>query len=134
MKAIPFTDTMLNEQYRVFVLTKFIPSDFIRVFEGWYEKDMIGWTKLTHQDNKISFEFYGEGNPYKIKNPNLVGDKSFTLPYPKNLDQFICDCQRTSVDLQWRFDIVESMDRIVFMNQTEIEDYNKELLIKIDKE
>lgn len=134
MNAIPFIDTMLNEQYRVFVLTKFNQEDIIKIFDGWHDKDMIGWTKFTHQDSKISFEFYGEGNPYKIKNPSLVGDKSFTLPYPKNLDQFICDCQRTSVDLQWRFEIVESMERTVFMLQSEIEDYNKELLIKIDKE
>ncbi len=46
MKAIPFIDTMLNEQYRVFVLEEFKQENIKKMFEGWYEKDMIGWTKF----------------------------------------------------------------------------------------
>lgn len=133
MKAIQFINTMLDDSYRVFISQPFNQEDIIKNFNGWNDKDMVGWTKFTNYDDKISFEFYGEGNPYKIKNPKLVGDKSFTLPYPKNLDQFICDCQRCLVTLRWQEGIIDSMERIVFMDQSEIANYNKELLIKIDK-
>jgi len=133
MKVVSFINTMLDYEYRVFVLKEFTQEDILLKFQNWNEKDMIGWTKFFNHEDKVIFEFYGKGNPYKIKNPKLIGDKSFTLPYPKNLDQFICDCHRCFVDLQWREDIVEEMNRIIFMDQLEIENYNKELLIKIDK-
>ena len=134
MKVVPFINTMLDSGYRVFVLKKFSQENILQMFQNWHDKDMVGWTKFTNYDSKTSFEFYGEGNPYKIKNPKLIGDKSFTLPYPKNLDQFICDCHRCFVDLQWQEEIVDSMNRIVFMDQSEISQYNKELLIKLEKE
>ena len=133
MKAIPFINTMLDDQCRVFLLKPFKHEDIVYNFKEWSNKDMIGWTKYINYDSKASFEFYGEGNTYKIKNPELVGEKSFTLPYPKNLDQFICDCERCLVTLHWHEDIISSMNRIIFMDQSEIAEYNKELLIKIDK-
>ena len=133
MKAIPFINTMLDDQYRVFLLEPFNEQILQTYFDDWFAKDMVGWLKFTNRSNKVSFEFHGEGNHYKIKNPKLVGEKSFTLPYPKNLDQFICDCERCLVTLHWQEDIVTSMDRIVLMDQSEIAEYNKELLIKIDK-
>lgn len=134
MKAIEFINTMLNEQYRVFVLREFFQKDILDNFKGWHEKDMVGWNKFFHHDDKITFEFYGEGNAYKIKNPKLIGDKSFTLQYPKNLDQFICDCQRCYVTLHWQENVVDVMDRVMFMDQANICKYNKELLTKIEKE
>lgn len=134
MKVVPFINTMLDEQYRVYILEKFKHEDIIYNFKEWSSKDMIGWVKFITYDSNISFEFYGEGNPYKIKNPDLIGDKSFRLPYPKNLNEFIYDSQRCFVNLQWHEDIILSMNRIVFMNQSEIEDYNKNTLSKIDKE
>ena len=134
MIAVPFINTMLDDSYRVFVSQPFNQEDIIKNFNGWSDKDMIGWTKFTNHEDNVSFEFYGVGNPYKIKNPKLVGDKSFTLPYPKNLDQFICDCQRCSVTLHWQDDVVNSGNRIVLMDRSNICKYNTELLTKIDKE
>lgn len=133
MKAVPFINTMLNEEYRVYVLQPFNQNLITSNFNDWHSKDMVGWTKLTNFESSITIEFYGEGNPYKIKNPNLVGDKIMTFPYPKNLEEFICDCYKCSVDLHWNETIVDSMNRIYFMNQSEIEEYNIELLTKIEK-
>ncbi len=132
MITVPFINTMLDNGYRVFILREFFQKDILENFKGWSEKDMIGWTKFFNHNDKVTFEFYGKGNSYKIKNPKLI-EKSFTLPYPMNLDQFICDCHRCFVDLQWGEDIVEEMNRIVFMDQSNIHQYNKKLLTKIDK-
>lgn len=134
MKAIPFINTMLDDQYRVFILESFNHESIQKYFESWNNKDMISWNKFTTIESTISFEFYGEGNTYKIKNPRIVGNTVHSLPYPKNLEEFICDCQRCLVDLRWNSDIISTMNRVIFMEQSKIEAYNKELLIKIEKE
>lgn len=127
MKAVPFINTMLNEQYRVYVLQEFDHKILTDLFTGWKYKDMVGWGKLTDGDS-ITIEFHVDY--YKITTGN---SNSTSFPYPKNLDQFICDCHRCSVNLHWQESIVESMNRPYFIDQSKIEDYNKELLTKIDK-
>lgn len=133
MIAVPFINTMLNDRYRVFILQQFNIDILSLNFKDWHSKDMVKWTKFNNHETNVVIEFYGEGNPYKIKNPKLVGDKTITFPFPKTLDQFICDCHRCLVNLRWQDPIIDSMDRIYFIDQSKIEEYNTELLTKIGK-
>ena len=124
---------MLNDEYRVFILQSFHYEMIEGHFEDWNMKDMVGWHKFVNYDSKSSIEFYGHGNPYKIKNPDLVNGSELTLPYPNNLEDFICDCQRCLVNLNWNDPTISIMNRIHFMNQNEIGEYNTKLLQKIEK-
>lgn len=127
-----FIDTMLNNQYRDFVSQEFNHKEIEYCFQNWILKDMINWDKLSNYDSKITIEFYGHGNPYRIKNSKQVGGE-YNLPYPKTINDFISDCLRCSVDLSWNDNIVQSMNRTVFMKQSDIKDYNKNLLTSIEK-
>lgn len=133
MKAVPFIDTMLNEEYRVFISKEFIHTEIESLFANWKLKDMVGWHKLVSYDTNITIEFYGYGNPYKIKNPDLANGKEYTLPYPYNINQFICDCHRCFVDLEWNDSIISTMNRTYFMRQSELEEYNNKILEQIEK-
>lgn len=133
MKSIPFIKTMLNEEYRLFISQTFYHEIIPEKFQDWQMKDMIGWNKLINYNSNATIEFYGHGNPYKIKNPDLVNGSELTIPYPNTIDDFICDCERSLVNLNWNDSVISSMNRIFFMKQTEIEKYNIELLTKIEK-
>ena len=124
---------MLNQEYRVYILQPFYLEMIEENFENWIMKDMVGWHKFVNHSTKATIEFYGHGNPYKIKNPDLVTGNEFTFPYPNNLDEFICDCERCSVNLLWNNIVISTMSRAFFMNQSEIENYNKKLLEQIEK-
>jgi|SRR5690242_12779705 len=134
LKAHPFIDTMLNEEYRVFVQQPFTVELFLNSFYGWSGKDLAGWQKYTSVYDKTTIEFFGEKVTYKINNPKLVGDKIFSFPYPKNLDQFICDCQRCLVDLRWNDALTLPLDMKYYMKQDELKKYFDDLLIKLEKE
>lgn len=129
MKAVPFISTMLNDEYRNLVSGEFDQKKINQLFSNWYYKDMVTWEIIkNHIDNTI-LEFYGDGNKYKIKRD---GETS-TLPYPKTINEFICDCNRCEVKLEWNNEITSNKNRIIFMNQDEIEKYNIELLTTIEK-
>lgn len=134
MKAVPFINTMLNIQYRVYILETFYHELIEEKFDKWKMKDMVGWHKFVNYDTNITIEFYGHGNPYKIKNPDQVNGSVLTLPYPNSVDDFICDCQRSSVPLYWNQTVIDSSEnRIHFMDQKEIKNNITELLTKIEK-
>lgn len=134
MIAVPFINTMLNDKYRVFVLSEFTHMEIERFFKDWMLKDMVGWNKMVNYNTDVTIEFYGHGNPYKIKNPKLLnGSSEVTLPYPYNIDEFICDCKRCSVDLEWSDSTISTMNRAYFMEQSELEEYNNKILKQIDK-
>lgn len=133
IKAVPFIDTLLNEEYRKFINQFFTVELFSNSFKGWKTFDEGSVAKFISSSDKSTIEFFGEGVPYKITNPKLVGDKTFLLPYPKNLDQFICDCERCSVDLHWNSAIVGKFERKCLMKQSELQIYYTNLLDKLGK-
>ena len=137
MIAVPFINTMLNEEYRVFISQEFNHTKLIDLFSGWKYKDMVGWGKLTKiMDVREGWGIIIDFHPdyYKISNQiKHSNNNPQSFPYPQNLDQFICDCHRCLVNLYWQDSIVDSMNRIYFMDQSKIEEYNTELLTKIEK-
>lgn len=134
MKAIPFIYTMLNEEYRILVNKKFNHLELESLFNNFKLKDMVGWHKVVDYNTNVQILFYGHDNPYKIKNPNLISSRDgFWLPYPQNIDNFICDCQRCLIDLSWNETLITIDNRIHFMKQSEIGEYVKNLLNKIEK-
>lgn len=129
MKVIPFINTILSNRYRVFMLENFNPDKIKNLFEGWEIKNMVGWYKMSSFTDKSIIEFYGEGGLYCIKTPT----NTYNLPYPNNLDDFICDCSRCSVSLTWKRDILHNFNRNEIMDINKIEEYNNNLLRKIGK-
>lgn len=133
-KAIPFIDTMLNEEYRIFLTQAFTVDVFLYTVKGWTTYDQSPYfAKYTNSFDKSTIEFFGHATPYKITNPKLVGDKTFMFPFPKNLDQFVCDCERCFVDLHWNESVENIIDKKYMMKQTEIQAYYELLLTKIEK-
>lgn len=120
---------MLNQKYRVFISQPFTHHSIETFFIDWKVKDMVGWHKVTNYNSKAVIEFYGLGNPYNIK----INTYSYTIPYPITLDDFVSDCKRCGVELEWDQSIYEQMNRIYFLEQKGIENYNTKLLTTIEK-
>jgi hypothetical protein len=128
MIANPFIRTMLNEEYRSFLLTSFNPQLIPEYFQGWDSIDMGGWCKITTVG--VELEFKTSTNQYKIK----FGGNIYLLPIPKNLDDFICDCNRCSVNLIWNFNIVQRFGKKCLNDRDNIQGDIESLLKKIDKD
>lgn len=133
IKATPFIDTMLNEEYRVFISQQFNINLFTDHVKGWRTYDEGTHAKYVNSHDKSTIEFFGNDAPYKITNPKLVGDKTFMFPFPKNLDQFICDCERCLVDLHWNESVTSKFDLKHLMKQADLPNYYEQLLIKLNK-
>lgn len=134
--ASPLIDTMLNEEYRVFVQQPFDVDVFINSFYGWKtysEESIYTGAKFSNIYDKSTIEFFGGKSPYKITNPKLVGDKTFLFPFPNNLDNFICDCTRCFVDLHWNDEVLRIYDRKHLLKQSELPQFFENLLIKLEK-
>ena len=103
----------------------------ILLFEKWNQVNMGNYEKLTYGNYTI--KYYGNDLPYEITNNNLIGQKTFQLPCPKNIDQFISDCERCDVDLFWTQNIIDQYDLKYLMTTKEFKEYINNLLIKINK-
>jgi hypothetical protein len=142
-KALPFIESTGRDEYKEVLsqpfqigmigLVDFKVLDHIEpLFKNWRGKNMVSWTKFEN-DNKVVVEFYGNKAPYKIINPKLVLRKDFTFPFPDNINQFICDCSRCNIDLQWNDYSLKLYDIKNMVIPEDFKFYINELLTKLGK-
>ena len=146
MIAVPYIETLGNFTFRIFLLKEFKFELLNSIFYDWNEIEMPYGKKYVNypieKRNDINIElpqsyiieFYSENLPYKIINPILKGQKSFIFPYPNNINEFICDCQRCFVHLQWENSIVNEFGLKNVFKQKELQNYTNRILKNINKE
>lgn len=120
---------MIEKNYRVFLLEEFDHKKIDNLFKDWLIKDMVGWHRMLNFTQEAVIEFYAKGEDYNIKLPT----KGYVLPYPNNLNDFISDCYRLSIDLSWSNKILSKFNRMALMDRGDIEKYNNDLLNIIGK-
>jgi len=131
IKVVPFIQTIGSEKFREFLTGPFqfesLHSDNLQIlFDGWRSKDMATWFKYTNDDN-IILEVYAE--EYIIKN----NSKSYTLPYPRTINDFINDMNRFGIQLYWNNWINENLEPKDFLHKDKIFDYYFNLLDALNK-
>ncbi|MFW5847813.1 MAG: hypothetical protein ACOCVF_02755 [bacterium] len=130
LKPIKFSNFLeSNEQYNE-KFDEWENFDSKVLFVGWIGKDMNKWYKFTN--NKYNIELFN--SYYVIHNrENIICDK-YVLPYPETLNDFISDCWRCGIKLQWRKDVLEKFSSYsVYLPKVEIIDYHKMILTKLGK-
>jgi hypothetical protein len=141
-KAVAFENSSKQEFYKEYLSQSFhyglIGSVGKRnidghqpIFSSWKGKDMGNWYLFTGNGYKLEFQSHGE--PYKIINTNQTFTQEFTLPYPRNLQDFISDCDRLNITLYWHEQMVlENINRMQHMTIVEeFVDYMRDIDIKV---
>jgi len=136
VKAVSYIDLeILSKEYKDFLLHKFelgnlFPDSVTPLyFLGWKGTQMFNWYKVINTFNRDwLFEIFP--NEYKIHVKNNI----YSFPFPRNLNDFISDCDRIGINLYWN---TEELDKIfdtkIYMPIKDIEIYYKDLLTKIGK-
>jgi len=130
IKVVPYIQTMGTERFNDFLSTPFnfnvLYSQHNRpCFDGWKFKDMMGWSKYTH--DKITLEVYPE--TYNI----IYKSKVYTLPLPKSINEFINDMCRFEIQLYWSDWVNENFEPRDYLKKDEIQNYYSLLLDKLGK-
>lgn len=110
-RALTFFESIHREEYHTFLSQPFKIgmvgfNRFERLdnteplFDGFRGSKMPSWITFKNDDG-VAIDFYTNGTPYKIVNSKSITNKDFTFPYPRNINDFICDCQRCGVTLHW---------------------------------
>jgi len=126
---------VLSKEYKDFLLQKFevgnlfyINEDVQQLFIEWSGKNMEGWYKVVNIYKDITFNFFSD--EYKI----FTKTKTGTFPFPRNLNDFISDCERMNIDLYWNIPYLDTLfPTKIYMKIDDMKQYYKELLTKIGK-
>lgn len=143
-KVLSFFDSTLREEYREFLnqpfhigmvgLINFKPyEETAPLFEGFRGKEMPSWIEYEN-DEGIIIEFYDGNMKYYISNPKLKSQKKFEFPFPKNLHEFICDCNRVALDLYWSSQALIETDVKNLLSVNDYKIYITDLLRRLGKE
>ena len=93
------------------------------LFDGWVGKSRTDWVEFKN-DIGTKIEFYSK--TYKIN--------GIELPYPQTLDNFITDCKRLNIDLEWRRDLIDQGMNIYHLVDGKVaEEFVIEMLTIMDK-
>jgi hypothetical protein len=134
IKVVSYIQTMGSEKLKTFLVLPFI-TDMIYpicnksteiLFSGWRGKDMGTWHKFTN-DDKIVLEFYAE--TYNIN----VRTKTYTMPIPKTINDFINDMDRFGIQLYWSEWMDNNFEPKEYLYKDEIQKYFGDLLKKMGK-
>lgn len=99
------------------------------LFLDWKGTDMNGWYRFVNPNNDAVLEFHND--EYKIKLRSGI----FKFPIPKNVNEFISDCNRVGLDLYWNPIKMNSLFEMkIYLEEKESKEYYKQLLTKIEKE
>lgn len=115
----PFKTSMLGR-----INTNHVDNSF---FMGWNGSSTNKITRYSKDDCVI--HFFGKHKPYEIK----LNNHTFVLPYPQNLDEFICDCKRCNIDLRWNVSIFDDLDPALILSIQDYQNYITDILRKLDK-
>jgi hypothetical protein len=137
-KAVPYIRTRGSERFKDFLAIPFsidmlcpispainVPSNEI-LFTGWKGKEMIGWWKFTNDDKNV-LELYPES--YKI----LIKTKTYTLPIPKTLNDFVNDMERVGIPLYWSEWVERNFEPKDYLDKNDIYKYHANLLKSMGK-
>ena len=135
IKVVPFIETIGSEKFHEFLTRPFqfelLYSDNQQIlFDGWRSKDMATWYKYTNDDNFI-LEVYAE--TYVIKTEMNVQSKTYTLPHPRTINDFINDMNRFGIQLYWNNWVNENLEPKDFLHKDKIFDYYFNLLDTLNK-
>jgi hypothetical protein len=97
------------------------------IFDGWLGKDISTWIRFKNEENVV-LEFYAEN--YKIN----VKSKTYVLPLPKTINDFINDMERLEVSLYWNQWMEDNFEPKDYLHVDDIPKYFNNLLIKMKKE
>lgn len=119
-----------NEQYNE-KLDEWKERDEQVLFDGWVGKDMNKWFKFTNNKHRIElFNTY-----YVIYSEDSIINDKYELPYPETLNDFISDCWRCKVQLQWRDNVLDRFSSYkICLPKVEIIDYHRMILTKLGKD
>jgi hypothetical protein len=131
IKVAPYIQTLRTEEFKMFLSLPFNfntlnPQNELTLFDCWRSKDMVNWHKYTN-DDKIVLEVYAES--YNI----IVKSKTYTLPTPITINDFIGDMNRFNIQLYWTNWIDENFEPKDYLCKDEIRMYYFNLLNKLDK-
>jgi hypothetical protein len=107
MKAIPFLQFYQNEpkaslrdNYLAIVSQPFVKEMIVELFEG-FTFNLCDYFCMDKKGQKIRFE------DFKIE---FYSTKfSYLFPMPKTLNDFISDCQRAGIDLEFKEEITSKL-------------------------
>jgi hypothetical protein len=131
IKVAPYIQTIRTEEFKKFLSLPFNfntlnPQNELTLFDCWRCKDMVNWHKYTN-DDKIVLEVYAES--YNI----TVKSKTYTLPNPTTINDFIGDMNRFNIQLYWTNWIDENFEPKDYLRKDEIRMYYFNLLNKLGK-
>lgn len=132
IKTVPFIETIGTQKFKEFLNSPFSFEQLYSfngqtiMFDGWRGKNMNSWFKYTNDDNFI-LEVYAETYNLKTKN------KSYVLPHPKTINDFINDMMRFDIQLYWNEWIDDNFEPKDYLHKNEIRNYYVDLLKKMNK-
>ena len=135
IKTAPLIDTLGKIKYRNFLAQPFtidllfpmLDNNTVPIFDCWRGKNMMNWYRFVDENKTIVLEFYPDYYNIKYNNNNQQ------QILPKNINDFINDMNKINFQLYWNDDILNLLDPMDILNVSEIEDYYRTLLLKIDK-
>ena len=136
IKTVPYIQTIGSEKFREFLTQPFYFNqlhsfeDHQILFDGWRSKDMGTWFKYINDDDFL-LEVYAE--TYTIKTKMNIKNKSFILPHPCTINDFINDMDRFGIQLYWNEWIPENFNPKDYLKEDEIRNYYVTLLGRLDK-
>lgn len=106
-KVVSFFQSTKSDEYMKFLMQTFkigmlgcIDNEKINNIEPLF----YGWIGGKIDNNFFSFKKDNTRIDFKLKTYNIFNLKSkeqFSFPYPRNINDFICDCERADIDLHW---------------------------------
>ena len=125
IKVTPLIATLGTEPYKILLS---MPFDFKMLetqFSGWEEVVEDYYDKYTCGKALVAVL----PNHYEI----VMLEKTYFLPLPITINDFVNDMRRLEIDLYWGEWIDKDFRPQDYLPQNEIEGYYMELLTKIDK-
>lgn len=135
-KVATYIETIGCEMFRKFISLPFSVNLLYNItneeginviFDGWFGKDISSWIRFKNEENVV-LEFYPDN--YKIN----VKSKTYILPLPKTINDFINDMDRFGVELFWNQWIEDNFEPKDYLRVDDIPKYFTNLLIKMKKE
>jgi hypothetical protein len=140
-EALNILDSVDKKGYKAFLLQDFevgilfniyIDKHSKIIFDGWKGMEMAGlWYKAENFETKTYLEFYD--TYYNIDVQKRSKREKYTFPYPRNINDFITDCNRCGVKLYYHMDALEKYSPSLLLKGEDMNEYYLNILEKIGK-
>lgn len=134
MKIVTYIKTINSVAYKSLLLKPFninllydFNGDDLTIFDGWKGRCINdSWFSLSN-DNDDIIEYYPAYYMVKLNN------KSYKLPIPITINDFINDMDRCGIDLYWKESVLLGLQPQDYLSTEQIIKHYKDSLLKIDK-